>query len=507
MKDTLDMVKKLKRMAGILLHPTSLPGEYGIGDFGPEAYAFVDFLKESGQHIWQTLPLGATGEYNSPYQCYSSFAGNVLLISPELLVKDGLLTKEDIENHPEFDEAKVDFDEVKKFKAILHKKAFENFKALSEDDSEEAAELKASFEKFQENFWLRTFATFMAIKKSKDNSYWLDWEKKYRKPTKKQREVIERELSDEIMYEEFLQWIFYKQWDALKAYANENGILIVGDIPIFVATDSADVWAEPKLFQLDSDGFPKVVSGVPPDYFSKTGQLWGNPLYNWRYHKKTGFEWWIKRISAQLKLCDIVRIDHFRGLESYWEIPAGETTAMNGKWKPGPGSDFFDAVIEALGDDLPIIAEDLGIITDEVRELRDKYNLPGMKILQFAFDGGDNDYLPYNQPYNCICYTGTHDNDTTAGWYASASEVSKDIVRRYMNTDASQISWDFIRTCYGSPARYAIVPVQDILCEGTECRMNVPGVAEGNWAYRVKSGALNQGIAERLRLTTELFHR
>lgn len=503
MSNTIDMIRQKHRLSGILMHPTSLPGAFGIGDLGPAAYAFVDFLAESGQHIWQTLPLGPIGDTNCPYQCYSSFAGQPWLISPEALQKEGLLTEEDLADVPDFPEETVDFEPVKKYKEELFEKAFATFETLDADNA-----LVEDFDAFCEKTeWLNDYAMFMAIKKSKGGLHWLDWEKKYRRPTKSQKTVIARELEREIRYEAFLQWQFFRQWMALKEYANEHGILLIGDIPIFVAGDSADVWAEPKLFQLDKDGFPTVVAGVPPDYFSATGQLWGNPLYDWKYHKKTGFEWWMKRVEAQLTLSDIIRIDHFRGLESYWEIPADAETAMEGKWVPGPGAEFFEKIIETFGDNLPIIAEDLGIITDEVRELRDQFNLPGMKILQFAFDGDDSDYLPYNQPYNCVCYTGTHDNDTTTGWYEHASEKSKDKVRRYMNTDASQVSWDFIRTCFGTPAKLAIVPIQDLFCQGSEYRMNVPGVSEGNWSYRVKADLMNSDVAKRLYDVTKLYGR
>ncbi len=502
MKETLKSLYE-KRLAGVLMHPTSLPGAFGVGDLGPESYAFVDYLKKSGQHIWQTLPLGPTGENNCPYQCFSSFAGQPILISPELLVKDGLLIEEDLAHVPEFPVESVDFEAVTEYKNILFKKAFETFCALPED-----SEFLSLFETFCQNTeWLEDYAMFMAIKEIKDGANWLEWEKRYRKPTKTQKKAIAKELADEMKYVKFLQWIFFKQWLELKEYANENGILLIGDIPIFVSPDSADVWAEPKLFLLDSEGFPKVVAGVPPDYFSATGQLWGNPLYDWKYHKKTNYTWWVNRVKAQLTLSDIVRIDHFRGLESYWEVPADAETALEGKWVPGPGADLFQTICDTLGDDLPIIAEDLGIITDEVRQLRDQFRLPGMKILQFAFEDNDSAYLPYNQPVNCICYTGTHDNDTTVGWYNTANEQAKDKVRRYMNTDASSIHWDFIRTCYGTPARIAIVPIQDIFGQGSECRMNIPGVAKGNWSYRAKKELFTDEIAEHLRSLTELFGR
>ena len=501
--NTLLQALSTRRLSGILMHPTSLPGAYGIGDLGPESYAFVDYLEQAGQHIWQTLPLGPTGQYNCPYQCYSSFAGQPLLISPDLLLKDGLLTEEDLADVPAFPEEKVDYAAVKEYKSELFQKAYTAFKELGED-----SELLTLFDTFcQETEWLGDYTMFMAIKSAKEGSYWLEWEKKYRRPTKTQKAVIARELADEIRYQAFLQWLFFRQWDALKTYANEHGILLIGDIPIFVSPDSADVWAEPKMFQLDKDGYPKVVAGVPPDYFSKTGQLWGNPLYNWRYHKKTEYAWWMKRIAAQLKLSDIVRIDHFRGLESYWEVPADAETALEGRWKPGPGAAFFEKIQEVFGEEIPIIAEDLGIITDEVRALRDQFHLPGMNILEFAYEDENSAYLPYNQVKNSVCYTGTHDNDTIVGWYETASEKAKDKVRRYMNTDASSIHWDFIRTCLGSPARLAITPIQDVFGQGSEARMNVPGVAEDNWAYRAPKELFTEGTAAYLKSLCQLFGR
>ncbi len=497
------LLHRMRRMSGILVHPTSLPGRFGIGDLGPEAYAFVDYLAKAGQHLWQTLPLGPTGQFDCPYQCFSSFAGQTLLISPELLCREGLLSESDLDKTPDFPQDHVDYAAVREFKVELFEKAYQRFLSLPDDDK-----LVKSFNDFcDETPWLSDYAMFTAIRKSKEETHWLTWEKKYRKPTKSQKAVIARELEDEIRFESFLQWTFFRQWAALKQYANEHDVLFIGDLPIFVSGDSADVWAQPQMFQLDKDGFPTVVAGVPPDYFSKTGQLWGNPLYNWKQHKKTGFDWWLKRFETQFQLSDIVRIDHFRGLESYWEVPADAETALEGKWVDGPKDDFFLAVKDRFGDDLPIIAEDLGIITDEVRALRDRFGLPGMKILQFAFEDYDSAYLPYNQPYNSVCYTGTHDNDTTTGWYEKASEQVRDKVRRYMNTDGSQISWDFIRTCLGSPARFAIVPIQDLFCQGSDCRMNTPGVAEGNWAYRFPKHLLTSDIANRLRDMTELFGR
>lgn len=501
-KDT-SLLHRMRRMSGILVHPTSLPGRFGIGDIGPEACRFVDFLARAGQHLWQTLPLGPTGQFDCPYQCFSSFAGQPLLISPERLVEDGLLASEDLSEVPHFPEDRVDYQAVRDYKETLFRKAYDRFKALKKN-----SRLKKDFAAFcQETPWLEDYAMFMAIRKSKGETHWLSWEKKYRKPTKSQKSVIARELEDEVTYEKFLQWTFFRQWAILKKYANDHDVLLIGDLPIFVSGDSADVWSAPQMFLLDQDGFPTVVSGVPPDYFSETGQLWGNPLYNWKQHKKTGFSWWLQRLETQFKLSDIVRIDHFRGLESYWEIPADAETALEGKWVDGPKDAFFQAVQDHFGEDLPIIAEDLGIITDDVRALRDRFGLPGMKILHFAFEDDNSSYLPFNQPYNCVCYTGTHDNDTSTGWYEKASERVRDKVRRYMNTDGSQISWDFIRTCLGAPARFAIVPVQDLFCQGSECRMNTPGVADGNWTYRFRGELLTDDIAKRLYDMTKLFGR
>ena len=316
-------------------------------------------------------------------------------------------------------------------------------------------------------------------------------------------------LQENIEYYYFAQFMFHKEWLELKAYANKKEVQIIGDIPLFVSLDSADVWAHQELFQLDSEGYPTVVAGVPPDYFSETGQLWGNPLYDWKKHKKNGYQWWIARVRHQLQLADYLRIDHFRGLESYWAIPAGEETAINGKWVPGPGADLFYAIRKELGDDLPIIAEDLGIITPEVEALRDEFGFPGMKILQFAFDAEDEStFLPHQlTDINCVCYTGTHDNNTTKGWYASASEYSRDKVRYYMNTDANLIHWDFLRTCLGTIATYAIIPMQDVLGVDSEGRMNTPGVAEGNWSWRYQSTALTPELAEALAKITRIYGR
>lgn len=493
------------RYSGVLVHPTSFPSPYGIGDFGKGAFQFIDFLQEAGQHLWQILPLvPITTNGNSPYQGFSVFAGEPLLISPELLREQGFLTWEDLQNVPDFDPTRVNYTWVREYKNGLYKKAFQAFQKTA------SPEPRKEYDVFcQENaFWLGDYCLFMAIKEELDGAEWTGWPEELRNPTEESRSLWEEKLADGIAYQKFLQYLFYTQWYRLKQYANDRGIAIIGDIPIFVSPDGADVWANRELFQVTKEGYPSVVAGVPPDYFSATGQKWGNPLYDWKAHKKDGYQWWIARIRHQLNQVDYLRIDHFRGFEAYWEVAVDAETAMEGVWRKGPGADLFHAVQKELGEDLPIFAEDLGLITPEVEQLRDAFGFPGMRILQFAFEGGDSSFLPHRfNTTNCICYTGTHDNNTTVGWYNGASEYSKDRVRRYMNTDASSISWDFIRTCMGTIARYAIFPVQDILKLGGEARMNVPGVADGNWAWRYREGDLNSGMAYGLRQMAELFGR
>lgn len=493
------------RYSGVLAHPTSFPSPYGIGDFGKGAYDFIDFLAESGQHLWQILPMVPITSFgNSPYQGYSVFAGEPLLISPELLLKAGLLDQGDLQNIPNFDPGRVDYDRVREYKYPLYKKAFECFEKSEDSD------LQKNYDEFcQKNEdWLADYCLYMALKEEQDNLPWTKWPEALRNLDKQNRAFWEEKLKMGIHYQAFLQFMFDTQWYALKKYANDKGIAIVGDIPIFVSPDGADVWANRKLFQVDTKGYPSAVAGVPPDYFSATGQKWGNPLYDWKEHKKEGYRWWIDRVKHQLDQVDYVRIDHFRGFEAYWEVPVDAETAMTGEWKKGPGADLFLAIQKELGDDLPIFAEDLGLITPEVVALRDQFNFPGMRILQFAFEGGESTFLPHQfDTRNCICYTGTHDNDTTVGWYQHTSEYARDKVRRYMNTDASSVSWDFIRICLGTVARYAIFPVQDLLKVSSDCRMNTPGTAEHNWEWRFREGELNSGMAGGLRQMTELFGR
>lgn len=493
------------RVSGILLHPTSFPSPYGIGDLGKEAYQFIDFLEKAGQHLWQVLPLTPTGFGDSPYQSFSAFAGQPLLISPDHLVELGLLEEKDLTSCPVTDTDRVDYGTIIPWKNVILKKAYENYRHTSDKM------LLEEYDSFYENnrFWLDDYALFMACKDAHNGAPWTEWEKEYRTPSPAFLAKLKTELKADIHYYHFVQFMFFKEWYALKEYANKKEVKIIGDIPIFVSMDSADVWANQHLFQLDTKGYPTVVAGVPPDYFSETGQLWGNPLYDWNAHKKDGYKWWISRIRNQLDLVDYLRIDHFRGFEAYWAVPYGEETAINGKWKPGPNEDLFLSIEKSLGDDLPIIAEDLGVITPEVEKLRDRFRFPGMKVLQFAFESeGESSFLPHQfTTTNCVCYTGTHDNDTTWGWYETATEKSRDKVRRYMNTDGGMVHMDFIRTCLGTIAAYAIFPLQDLLGVGKEGRMNTPGVAAGNWEWRYQKGMLTEDLAKNLLELSHLYGR
>ena len=493
------------RLSGILVHPTSFPSPYGIGDLGKGAYDFIDFLADTSQHLWQVLPLGPTGFGDSPYQGPSAFAGQPLLISPEKLKEKNLLTEDDLRDIPSWNPREVDYGRVIPYKNELLHRAFDTFchtpdKTMLED-----------FEAFckNEKEWLDDYCLFMAVKDAHEGRCWLDWEEEIRVPDPSSRRKWEKDLADSIQYYQFVQFIFREQWNSLREYAHKKDVKIIGDIPIFVSLDSCDVWANKKYFQLDSKGYPTCIAGVPPDYFSATGQLWGNPLYDWDYQKKTGFKWWIARIRSQLKLVDYLRIDHFRGFEAYWAVPAEEETAVNGKWVKAPGEELFRALAAELGDDLPIFAEDLGIITPEVEQLRDEFNFPGMKVLQFGFgDMNDRKYVPhFYQTSNCLCYTGTHDNDTTLGWYQVQPEKVKDRIRCYGNTDAGRVSWDFIRFCLGSVAKYAIFPIQDLMMLGSEGRMNKPGVAAANWAFRYTSDMLCQEYKDWLLWATRLYNR
>lgn len=494
---------KFNRSSGILLHPTSLPGPYGIGDLGPQAYRFVDFLAESGCKLWQVLPLGPTGYGDSPYQCFSAFAGNPYLVSPQRLLDEGLLHPNDLVEQTEFPATRVDYGNFIPWKLNLLERAFIQFRVVLEKDGG----LRQDYETFcADNAWLADYALFRAIKEAHGGGTWIEWPEALRKREPTSLDEARHSLAHAISRFKFYQFIFFRQWYALKEYANRKGIQIIGDIPIFVASDSSDVWSNPELFFLDEERRPTVVAGVPPDYFSPTGQLWGNPLYDWDVHKKSGYAWWLERIRATLKLVDIIRIDHFRGFAGYWEIPAGNETAVQGRWVPGPGADFFHKVKSDLGE-LPILAEDLGVITPDVVELRDGFSLPGMKILQFAFSGPDNPFLPHSFPQSCVVYTGTHDNDTAKGWYASAPENEKDFARRYLELDGSDFAWDLIRAAWSSVAVFALAPLQDFLNLGTEARMNYPSRLGGNWEWRMDEGALNDKVQERIKELNWLYLR
>jgi len=493
----------LTRRSGLLLHPSSLPGKHGIGSLGQEAYNWIEFLVSAGQKLWQIMPLGPTGYGDSPYQCFSAFAGNPYLINLEKLVETQLLTKQDLADSPDFPDKHVDFGPVITNKLAKLSQAHRNFKTKS------SSAQRASFDAFctEQAFWLDDYALFMALKEANDGAAWTSWEKSIRLRKANAVKEARARLGDLIERQKFWQWLFFEQWLALKAFANEKGVEIIGDIPIFISMDSADAWSNPELYFFDDEGMPSVVAGVPPDYFSETGQRWGNPLYRWDKMKETGYEWWLKRIELALTQVDIIRIDHFRAFESYWEIAATEETAINGKWVKGPAQDLFDAINEALPD-APIIAEDLGIITPEVEVLRDDNDLPGMKVLQFAFAADATDpYLPHNHIKNSVIYSGTHDNDTTNGWYEQASEKEKDLVRRYLAKDDDNIAWDFIRLAFASVADTAIVPLQDVMGLGSEARMNTPGKPSGNWSWRFSWEQLPYWLAPQLKDMTDIYGR
>jgi 4-alpha-glucanotransferase len=503
------------RASGILLHLTSLPGRFGIGDLGREAYQFADFLASTGQRLWQILPLGPTGYGNSPYQCLSVFAGNPLLISLEKLVEDKFLEPVDLENGPSFPNDRVDYNSAIKFKMPLLKRSFEVFQSKAVPKEQEQFEVFCQ----QKDEWLETYSLFMALKEAHGLAAWNAWEQDIRRRHPESLERWSKKLDREIGRHKYQQYQFFKQWSELKAYCNERGIRIVGDMPIFVALDSAEVWSHPEMFYLDTGGKPTVVAGVPPDYFSKTGQLWGNPLYRWEVAAKDGYSWWIERFRATHSLVDIIRLDHFRGFEKYWEVPGIDTTAMNGRWVSGPGVELFKASQKVLGV-LPIIAEDLGVITPEVDSLRDQLGFPGMRVLQFAFgnDPKADEYKPHNYPRNCVVYTGTHDNNTTIAWFrgsrmegANQSREEKKGERqsalKYVGTDGHEINWDFIRLALMSVADTAIIPMQDVLGLGSEARMNLPGTTEGNWCWRFVSAMLTEETKDRLKEVTTLYGR
>jgi 4-alpha-glucanotransferase len=491
------------RESGILLHPTSLPGRHGIGDFGEAAFRFVDWLAEGRQRIWQVMPLGPTGYGNSPYASSSAFAGNPLLISLDWLAGDGLLELSDFAEAPTFPEEYVDFDAVVSFKGKLLRIAYDRFRRGA------GTGLRADFEEFREREkrWVEDFALFMAVKDAHGQSAWQDWDEPIRLRKSAAIEEWSTKLAIETRFYTFVQFLFARQWGELKRYANERSVRLVGDIPIFVAEDSTDVWANRHLFKLDSSGKPQEVAGVPPDPFAATGQRWGNPVYNWSAMRDDDYSWWVDRIRNSLNQVDIVRIDHFRGFAAAWMVPASDETAANGHWELAPGGEVFATIRRELGD-VPFIVEDLGVITPDVVTLREIFDFPGMSVLHFAFDGDPtNVYLPHNYARNSVVYTATHDNQTTVGWFASRPDHERSVIQRYIGRDGSEIAWDMIRLALASPANTAIIPVQDVLGLDDTARMNVPGQPTGNWSWRYRTDQLHSGLATGLREMTETYGR
>lgn len=493
-----------ERSSGILLHPTSLPGRYGIGDLGDWAYKFVDYLVEHSQKLWQMLPLGPTSYGDSPYQTLSAFAGNTLLISLDRLVEEGWLSPEDVAEVPDFPDNSVDYGAVIDYHNVMLDRAYDNFVANAQQPQTHGFQQWSE----QNREWLDDFALFMALKQHHGGKPWVEWDEGFalRQPEAliEARERHARAIDQH----RWRQWMFSRQWLELKAYANGKGVKLIGDIPIFVAHDSSDVWAKPHLFFLDEKGYPTVIAGVPPDYFSETGQRWGNPLYRWDEMALDGYSWWILRIRATLELVDIMRIDHFRGFDAYWEVPASEPTAVQGRWVPGPGAHFFEVIQASLGG-LPIIAEDLGVITPEVVALRDSFGLPGMKIMQFAWAGGVEDpFLPHNHVPNCVVYTGTHDNNTTIGWWhEEATPEIKEFVNAYFDREVHEINWELMRAAGMSVAHTCVIPMQDILNLGAESRMNLPGREAGNWTWRATPEDFDHPGIDRLVHYTKLYGR
>jgi 4-alpha-glucanotransferase len=503
------------RASGILLHVTSLPGPNGAGDFGASAYQFVDSMVRARQGIWQVLPLGPTGYGDSPYQSYSAFAGNPVLVDLDELTELGWLTAAELADGPLPSADQVEFEQITPWRQSKLHLAYQRFVASA--TRSQKADLQTFREQNQK--WLDDYALFMALKELFGGVQWTRWPSGPASREPAALAELQNALSDELEFQVFVQWCFFRQWRALKDYANVRGVRIIGDVPIFLAHDSADVWAQRRLFQLQDSGEPRFVAGVPPDYFSATGQLWGNPLYDWDYAAATGYEWWLRRLEQALNLFDWVRLDHFRGFAAHWEIPADNRTAAGGRWVPGPGAAFFTAAVKRLGR-LPLIAEDLGVITPDVEALRDQFGLPGMRVLQFAF--GDDpkapDYRPHNYIPNCAVYTGTHDNDTTVGWFQSVAGAGttrsvqqiareRDFTLRYLQTDGSEIHWDMIRLAVASVARLAVFPMQDVLGLGSEARMNMPSTSQGNWRWRMQPGQLTRRHEERLAALAEIYGR
>jgi len=483
-----------RRRAGILLHPTSLPGTYGTGDLGPDAYRFIDWLVECGISVWQMLPVTPPGPGGSPYLSSSVHAGNAMLISLELLAREGWLEEHHLageaSNHAQFR------------RAGLHK-AWQGFVSNAKP------QIRDAYEKFvdHQRHWLQDFALFQALHEVRDFEPWQDWPAGLRDRRPAALDAARQQLTEQIDSQYLQQFLFYWQWQALKAYAGERGVQLFGDMPIFVAADSAEVWMRPDYFDLDGEGHPNTVAGVPPDYFSSTGQHWGNPHYDWQRMREDDFQWWRDRISAALLLFDLVRIDHFRGFEAYWSIPGGEKTAENGHWVEAPGEELFASLRRHLGH-LPLIAEDLGTLTEGVHELRRKFGLPGMRVLQFAFDGApDNPYLPHNHDALSVVYTGTHDNDTTAGWFEALDVPAREYILEVLGQPGDEMPWALIRSAMASVAGLAVIPMQDVLGLGSEHRMNTPNTVTGNWQWQFEWGQINEGVTGRLRHLVGLYGR
>ena len=494
---------QLSRASGILMHVSSLPGCYGIGDCGQGAYTWVDFLARCGIKYWQILPLNPTGYGNSPYQGLSAFAGNPLFIDPENLKELGLLSNAALEHAPRFPIRKVNFDKVIRWKSQIFSEAFANFK--NRGNPALVHEVQIFLEK--NSPWIKDFALFMAIRQTFKQISWKDWPEGLKMRAPDALKEFEDNHRDNIQMHAFLQFLFDRQWQALRDYARNKDVFLIGDIPIFMGYDSADVWANPHLFQLDENREPLAVAGVPPDFFSATGQLWGNPLYDWEIHKKEGYDWWIQRIRETLRTVDLIRLDHFRGFAGYYRIPAGEETAENGCWVSGPGMSLFDAVLRKTGT-LPFIAEDLGVITPDVIELRDRYQLPGMKLLQFAFwEGADHEFLPHNYPQNCVAYTGTHDNDTSVSWFQSAPDNERRFCAGYLGGHTRNIAHEMIRVVWQSVAVIAVAPMQDFLRLGGWARMNLPATTSGNWQWRMRANAMQDELVDYIKEINITYHR
>jgi 4-alpha-glucanotransferase len=493
------------RAAGILLHPTSLPGSYGIGDLGDEAIGFLDWAQSAGIHIWQVLPLNPPGYGASPYGCLSSFAGNPLLISPQRLLQDELLDADDVGEVPRFDPDYVEFEPVSAYKMALLRTSWRRFQERA--TAEQRAALAAFITADEQREWLDDYTLYMTLKELAGGGPWWEWEPDLVARDENAIARAREEHADDIAFWEYVQFLFFRQWATVREAAHARGIRIMGDVPIYVAGDSADVWGNRELFQLDEQGLPTVIAGVPPDYFSATGQRWGNPIYRWDVHRETEFRWWIARVKTNLRFADLIRLDHFRGFAAYWEIPADEPTAVHGRWMPGPGTALFDALRTALGE-LPLVAEDLGFITEDVHELRKSVGLPGMKILQFAFAQDDSPHLPHRYEPETVAYTGTHDNDTARGWFDHATDEERDNALNYLGcATADDIAWGLIRAAYTSVADTAIVPVQDVLGLGADARMNVPGAEHDNWSWRLQPGALTHESAIKLRRLAQVTGR